>query len=266
MLPPILSTKYGRYKTNQDDLATFLAVTGNLCGAPATLTRPGNASSTDTKSTRPKGKDRKLAKQRAAGPIIDESTRQRTPKLALSSYIPLAEIIAKSHSVHGRIPKWIVTVIDKIISDREDCFRHINGEDVRTFLAKGQQDGHIHPINVLGCVRSILLPKYAAQVATAQNGVQPKTPSKKVLGEISGNANARNVANMFAELRMKTPESSPSSTGDASESSPTIEADDMEKADAWRTSLGRYYDVETPCHLVQSRLCYDKLLTTEQQM
>lgn len=255
MLPTILSTKYGRYKTNQDDLATFLAVTGNLCGAPATLTKPGSASSVDAKSTRPKGKDRKLAKQRAAGPIIDESTRQRTPKLALSSYIPLAEIIAKSRTLHGRIPKWIVTVIDKIISDREDCFRHINGEDVRTFLAKGQQDGHIHPINVLERVRSILLPKYAEQMATAQKGTQPKTPSKRVLGEISGNVNAKNAANMFAELRMKTPESSPSSNGDAGESSPAIEADDMEKADAWRTSLGKYYDVQNPCHLIQCRLC-----------
>lgn len=241
MLPTILSTKYGRYKTNQDDLATFLAVTGNLCGAPATLTRPGDASSAATKSTRPKGKERKLAKQRAAGGIIDESTRQKAPKLALSSYIPLAEIIAKSSSVHGRIPKWVVTVIDKIISDREDCFRHINGEDVLTFLAKGQQDGHIHPINVLGRVRSILVPKHDQQMATARNMVEPRTPSKKVLGEITGNSNAKNATNMFAELRLKTPESSPSSNSDANESSPAIEAEDMEKADAWRTSLRKCY-------------------------
>lgn len=238
MLPTILSTKYGRYKTNQDDLATFLAVTGSLCGASSTLTRPANESSANAKSTRPKGKDRKLAKQRAVGSTIDESTRQRAPKLALSSYIPLAEIIAKSRSVHGRVPKWIITIIDKIISDREDCFRHINGEDVITFLAKGQQDGHIHPINVLGSVRSILVPKYNEQVATAQNMAAPRTPSKKVLGEISGNATARSTANMFAELRLKTPESSPSSIGDANGSSPAIETEDMEKADAWRTSLG----------------------------
>lgn len=237
MLPTILSTKYGRYKTNQDDLATFLAVTGNLCGAPNTLTRPANESSANAKSTRPKGKDRKLAKQRAVGNTIDEPTRQRAPKLALSSYVPLAEIIAKSHSVHGRVPKWIITIIDKIIRDREDCFRHINGEDVLTFLAKGQQDGHIHPINVLGSVRSILVPKYNKQVATAQNMAVPRTPSKKVLVEISGNAAARSAANMFAELRLKTPESSPSSIGDANGSSPAIETEDMEIADAWRTSL-----------------------------
>ena len=243
MFPTILSTKYGRYKANQDDLATFLAVTGNLCGAPPSLTKPGNASSSDVKSTRPKGKDRKLARQRAAGGTIDESTRQRAPKLALGSYVPLAEIIARSSSVHGRIPKWIVTVIDKIISDREDCFLHINGEEVVTFLANGQQDGHIHPINVLGRVRSILLPKYEQQVATTQGRAQPKTPSKKVLGEISGNANTTSAANMFAELRMKTPESSPSSTGGAFESSPAIEAEDMGNADAWRSSLGRSSDI-----------------------
>lgn len=240
MFPTILSTKYGRYKTNQDDLATFLAVTGNLCGAPATLTKPVNASSENAKSSRPKGKERKLAKQRAVGGAIDEPARQRAPKLALSSYIPLAEIIANSSSVHGRIPKWIVTVIDKIISDREDCFRHINGEDVTTFLAKGQQDGHIHPINVLGRVRSILAPKFNEQVTTAQNKIQPRTPSKKVLGETSGNANAKTQANMFAELRLKTPESSPSSNGDYDEQSLALEAEDIEKADAWRTSLGKF--------------------------
>lgn len=240
MVPTTLSTKYGRYKTNQDDLATFLAVTGNLCGAPATLTRPANASSDIVKSTRPKGKDRKLAKQRAVGHNIDETTRQKAPKLALSSYVPLAEIIAKSSSVHGRIPKWIVTVIDKIISDREDCFRHVNGEGVMAFIAKGQQDSHIHPINVLGCVRSILLPRYEEQVTTNPDKAQPKTPCKKVLGEISGNANLSNTVNMFAELRMKTPESSPSSNFGATDLSPAIEIEDMQKADAWRTSLGRY--------------------------
>lgn len=254
-MPTILSTKYGRYKTNQDDLATFLAVRGSLCGAPATLTRPANASSDIVKSTRPKGKDRKLAKQRAVGHNIDEPTRQRAPKLALSSYVPLAEIIAKSSSVHGRIPKWIVTVIDKIISDREDCFRHINGEGVMAFIAKGQQDSHIHPINVLGCVRSILLPKYEEQVTTNSDRVQPKTPSKKVLGEISGNANASNTANMFAELRMKTPESSPSSNVGANNSSPTIEIEDMAKADAWMTSLGNY----STTHSVLSPLAASRL-------
>ncbi|KAI3397036.1 hypothetical protein diail_11271 [Diaporthe ilicicola] len=237
MLPSIFSTTYGRYKTNQDDLATFLAVTGSLCGAPATLIRPANASSDDAKSNRPKGKDRKLAKQRAAGGIIDESTRQRAPKLALRSYVPLAEIIAKSASVHGRVPKWILTVIDKIISDREECFRHINGEDVSEFLEKGQQDGHIHPINVLECVRSILLPRYKEQVATAQMKNQLKTPVKKVLGEISGNAHAGHLGNTFAKLRMKSPEISPSSNGGADEEVKAVEAEDMEKADAWRTSL-----------------------------
>lgn len=197
MLPTIISTKYGRHKTNQDDLATFLAVTGNLRGAPNVLTRPVNASSDEAKSSRPKGKHRKLAKQRATAGIIDESTRQRAPKLALRSYVPLAEMIAKSTSVHGRIPKWILTVIDKIISDREDCFRHINGEDVTTFLEKGQQDGHIHPINVLNSVRSILVPRYEAQAATRQNTVQLKIPNRRVLGEISGNADARETSNVF---------------------------------------------------------------------
>ncbi|KAJ0125236.1 hypothetical protein J7T55_006581 [Diaporthe amygdali] len=237
MLPTIISTKYGRYKTNQDDLATFLAVTGALCGAPNTLIKPDDASSDDAKSNRPKGKDRKLAKQRAAGSIIDESTRQKAPKLALNSYVPLAKIIAKSTSVHGRIPKWIITVIDKIIRDREECFRHINGEDVAAFLAKGQQDGHVHPINVLQCVRSILLPKYQYQVASSQNNDHPKTLSKKVLGETSGNANTRHTANMFASLGIKSPESSPSSGSDDHDQIRAIEAEDIEKADAWRTSL-----------------------------
>ena len=251
MLPTILSTKYGRYKANQDDLATFLAVTGTLCGASSNLTKPGHMSSDDAKSTRLKGKDRKLAKQRAAAATIDEPTRQKAPKLALSSYVPLAEVIAKSTSVHGRIPKWIITVIDKIINDREDCFRHINGEDVMTFLAKGQQDGHIHPINVLGHVRSILAPKYNKQVATAQNMIQPRTPNEKVLGEISGNA-----ANMFAELRMKTPESSPSSNGDSNEQSPAVEVEDMEKADAWRSSLGEYRGIDCALRSLDSyNLC-----------
>ncbi|KAL1876978.1 hypothetical protein Daus18300_002586 [Diaporthe australafricana] len=238
MPPTIISTKYGRYKTNQDDLATFLAVTGNLCGAPTALTRPVNTSSDDAKSSRPKGKDRKLAKQRATGGIIDESTRQRAPKLALSSYVPLAQIIAKSSSIHGKIPKWILTVIDKIISDREDCFRHINGEDVATFLEKGQQDGHIHPINVLDRVRSILLPKYEKQVATARSTTIPlRTPNKRVLGEMSGNADARDASNVFAKLKIKSPESSPPSKGDANEPINSVEAEDMEKADAWRISL-----------------------------
>ncbi|POS69509.1 hypothetical protein DHEL01_v212098 [Diaporthe helianthi] len=237
MLPATLSTKYGRYKSNQDDLATFLAVTGTLCGAPATLTKPLNPSSDDTKSARPKGKDRKLAKQRAAAGSIDQPTRQRAPKLALSSYVPLAEVIAKSSSVHGSIPKWIITVIDKIINDREDCFRHINGDDVAVFLAKGQQDGHIHPINVLARVRSILAPKHIRQVARAQNVNQPRTPTKKVLGEVSGNATAKKSANMFAELRLKSPESSPSSNSESSEHKSAVEAEDLEKADAWRTSL-----------------------------
>lgn len=238
MLPATLSTKYGRYKSNQDDLATFLAVAGTLCGAPATLTKPMDPSSDNTKSNRPKGKDRKLAKQRAAASNIDQSTRQRAPKLALSSYIPLAEAIARSSSVHGRIPKWIITVIDKIINDREDFFRHINGEDVAAFLAKGQQDGHIHPINVLGRVRSIFAPKHTEQVTSAQNMNQPRTPMKKVLGEVSGNATAKSSANMFAELRLKSPESSPSSHSDSGEHRSAVEAEDMEKADAWRTSLG----------------------------
>lgn len=256
MLPTILSTKYGRYKTNQDDLATFLAITGNLCGAPPSLTKPANASSDHVKSTRPKGKDRKLAKQRAAGGTIDDPTRQRAPKLALSSYVPLAEIIAKSSSVHGRVPKWIVTVIDKIISDRQDCFRQINGEDVTAFLAKGHQDGHIHPINVLGRVRSILLPKYEQQMTTTLGKVQPKTPSKRVLGEISGNVGATSAANMFAELRIKTPDSSPSSDGASFASSPAIEAEDMEKADAWRTSLRTYFELRIHHYLIPPTLCF----------
>jgi hypothetical protein len=250
MLPSTLSTKYGRYKTNQDDLATFLAVTGNLCGAPATLTKPGSSSADNIKSTRLKGKDRKLAKQRATlagGAVqVDESTRQRAPRLALSSYVPLAEVIAQSSSVHGRIPKWIITIIDKIISDREDCFRHINGQDVAAFLDKGEYDGHIHPINVLASVRSILAPKYNKQAVAAhmQEMGHPKTPGKRrgVLGETSGNAVAKNSANMFAELRPNTPESSPSppsrGQADANRQSFAPDTEEMDKADSWRTSLG----------------------------
>lgn len=239
MLPATLSTKYGRYKSNQDDLATFLAVTGTLCGAPATLTKPVETSSDNTKSSRPKGKDRKLAKQRAAASTTDQSTRQRAPRLALSSYVPLAEVIAKSSSVHGRIPKWIISVIDKIINDREDCFRHINGEDVAAFVAKGQQDGHIHPIDVLGRVRSILAPKHIEQATRVQNMNQHRTPVKKVLREVSGNATAKGSVNTFAELRLRSPESSPSSSGDSGEHTSAVEAEDTEKADAWRTSLGK---------------------------
>lgn len=258
MLPATLATKYGRYKTNQDDLATFLAVRGNLCGASAALTKPSNSSSDGTKSTRPKGKDRKLAKQRAAGGNIHESTRQRAPKLALSSYVPLAEVIVKSSSVHGRIPKWIITVIDKIINDREDCFRHINGEDVTAFLANGQQDGHIHPINVLGRVRSILAPKYNEQVAMAQKLRQPRTPIKKVLGEISGNSMAKDSANFFSELRLKTPESSPRANDYPNEQSSVAEAEDMQQACTWRNSLGQYYAIHSDfACLIPYSLCFE---------
>lgn len=50
---------------------------------------------------------------------------------------------------------------------------------------------------------------------------------------------------------MKSPESSPPSEGDANEQTNAVEAEDTEKADAWRTSLGEYHD--TPCSPAQPR-------------
>ncbi|ROW06772.1 hypothetical protein VMCG_04141 [Cytospora schulzeri] len=229
MLPSLVSTKYGRYKVNQDDLATYLAVTGTLCGAPRSLTKSGGCSS-GIKSTRLKGKDRKLAKRQAADAFIDATTRQRAPKLELDSYVPLAEIIAKSTSIHSRVPRWVISIIDKIIQDRQDCFQHINGEDVATFLSKGQYDGHIHPINVLEKVRAILFRKYEKQVAIAQQKTQPKTLVKRVVGEISGNA--------FAKLKIDSPDESPSLTGVSDAQTEEADARDQAQADAWRKSLG----------------------------
>ncbi|KUI58921.1 hypothetical protein VP1G_06184 [Cytospora mali] len=217
---------------NQDDLATFLAATGILCGAPSSLTATSNDASSDVKSTRLKGKVRKLAKQQAADGVIDATTHQRAPKLELYSYVPLAEIIAKSTSVHSRVPRWVISIIDKIIQDRQDCFQHINGEDVATFLSKGQYDGHIHPINVLEKVRSVLVHKYESQVALAQKKAQaqPKTPVRRALGEISGNA--------FAKLKIDSPEKTPSPTAHSASQAEEADAQDRAQADAWRTSLG----------------------------
>lgn len=230
MLPSLVSTKYGRYKVNQDDLATYLAVTGTLCGAPRSLTKP-NDNSSEIKSTRLKGKERKLAKQQTANGVIDVTTRQRAPKLELDSYVPLAEIISKSNSIHSRVPRWVISIIDKIVQDRHDCFQHINGEDVSTFLAKGQYDGHIHPINVLERVRSILGSKYEKQLALAQQKSLPKTPGKRVLGEISGNA--------FAKLKIDSPEKPSSPTRPDEAQAQEAEARDQAQADAWRNSLGK---------------------------
>lgn len=232
MLPSLVSTKYGRYKVNQDDLATYLAVTGTLCGASRSLTKTNDCSS-EVKSMRLKGKERKLAKQQAADGFIDATTRQRAPKLELDSYVPLAEIISKSKSIHSRVPRWVISIIDKIIQDRHDCFQYINGEDVATFLSKGQYDGHIHPINVLERVRSILVLKYEKQVALTQQKSLPKTPAKRVLGEISGNA--------FANLKIDSPEKSPSSTERSDAQTEKAEARDQAQADAWRNSLGKLY-------------------------
>jgi hypothetical protein len=178
-----------------------------------------------------KGKERKLAKQQAADGVTDATTRQRAPKLELNSYVPLAEIIAKSNSNHSRVPRWVIRIIDKIIQDRHDCFQHINGEDVPTFLSKGQYDGHIHPINVLERVRSILLLKYEKQVALTQRKSLPKTPVKRVLGEISGNA--------FAKLKIDSPEKSTSSPRRSDAQTEEAEAHDQAQANAWRNSLGK---------------------------
>ncbi|KUI67522.1 hypothetical protein VM1G_03630 [Cytospora mali] len=228
-----LATEYTRLNEDYtDELGYTEAVTGILCGAPSSLTATPNDASSDVKSTRLKGKERKLAKQQAADEFIDATTRQRAPKLELYSYVPLAEIIAKSTSVHSRVPRWVIRIIDKIIQDRQDCFQHINGEDVATFLSKGQYDGHIHPINVLEQVRSILVLKYEAQVALTQKKAQaqPKTPVRRALGEISGNA--------FAKLKIDSPEETPSPTAHLASQTEEADAQDRAQVDAWRTSLG----------------------------
>lgn len=117
MASPNFAT-YARYKSMQDDFANFLGQTGRLCKAPSHLLQepedpqkkdatpqPTPDGEADGKTAsgrgRLKGKARKLARAKEDSKGKTKSEVVKTYKLYIKNYIPLAQHVAESKSVHS---------------------------------------------------------------------------------------------------------------------------------------------------------------------
>lgn len=116
----------------QDDFANFLGQTGRLCKAPSHLLQePENSQKKDTppqptpddKPTggqgRLKGKARKLAREKENSEANTKFESVKTYKLYVKNYIPLAQHVADSKSVHSiSESKSFEHVIPKFLSHK----------------------------------------------------------------------------------------------------------------------------------------------------
>lgn len=206
MASPIITT-YGRYKSMQDDFANFLGQTGRLCKAPSHLLQePEDPQGKDappqpTQEDKPtggqgrlKGKARKLAREKENSEAKTKTEPVKTYKLYVKNYIPLAQHVADSKSVHSisesksfehvipkfflqklkvrlmrignPVPTWIVNTLTSIIRDREEIltyYKHTDGTSQEFSGAEQLQcdnEKHEHMISVLRRVRIILRAKH----------------------------------------------------------------------------------------------------------
>jgi hypothetical protein len=148
MLPSILSSSYSRYKHDTDAIAGWLATTAK---------RFGYVSTTKSKSTRKKGKERK-----ATGTTAQQAHGRPSYTVAIKDFTVLAEFIAGKKDPEIKVPPKLAALLDRTITARRWF-----SSNLAAYLKDDQQkqesdNRHVFFLGILERVRDILKPCYSA--------------------------------------------------------------------------------------------------------
>jgi hypothetical protein len=166
MLPPPLFSSYRQYKQDTDAVASWLVVTAKAHGYPADLLSNEPA---PAKSSRLKGKARKLASQNQQKPDKPSAARKYT--VAIKDFASLAGWIA-SRQPPVAVPSAFASVIDRVIKVRSSFGDDMASHGHQPDEASNRQ--HNYFLGILEKVRDVLRPRMPAGVAE----VLPQRPEE----------------------------------------------------------------------------------------
>ncbi|THV88625.1 hypothetical protein D6D27_07148 [Aureobasidium pullulans] len=191
MLPDFLQETYSTYKRDTDSVANWLATTAKRCGySPEVLIKSENTpvqpkdsqqpEIQPQKTTRLKGKVRKLAKAAAAENETKtvKNTSSSVYTISIKSFITLASQIAEHRKPTVSVPSSFSVILNRAIDFRRkhnEWFRQIDTDDAST----DGNNTHAHFISVLERVRDVLKPIMATESAHALPKKQSTTAGRK---------------------------------------------------------------------------------------
>lgn len=147
MLPQNLANSYARYKNDTDALASWLASTAHQLGYVA---------ETQTKSSRKKGKNRKVAQKQAAA---NQNQVRRNYTIAIKDFTVLAQFIASKHEPKVQVPQGLARLLDRTIKARQWFADRLESLVPQASPDKTDSDDrHKYFLSILKEVREILSP------------------------------------------------------------------------------------------------------------
>ena len=172
MLPEALFDSYKQYKADTHKIVQWLATTATKCGYSPP---PSSAEAEQQgKSTKLKGRARKLAREAAAAgsntPLRqDAEDTVKTQIVPLSQFLPMAEAIAKA-ATPARISTGLTKLFKRCIESRTGVtdWYQANLTDDDSDHEDGES-GHGHFIGVLQHALQVLIPVHKLQELDKQN-------------------------------------------------------------------------------------------------
>jgi len=178
MLPDHLYSSYKRYKADTDYIANWLATTALRSGyVPIAL--QSNAASKAPKSSRLKGKARKLAQTASQTPTHAQTQPTRIYRIEIEEFVSLAEFIAKSPNLITEKPRTFAYVLQCCIRERSRHLAYHSESGIEALSLEGDLR-HDHFIRVLQQVQATLRPILPElDLSAGMNAAKSQTDSEK---------------------------------------------------------------------------------------
>ncbi|CEJ92114.1 hypothetical protein VHEMI07787 [[Torrubiella] hemipterigena] len=200
MLPEGLNSRYKRYKADTQAVASWLVTTAEKCGYQLPTSEKAT---TSTKSTRLKGKARKMAREHKTATPENLS---HPYLLYMDAFIPLARWIANCRKPRILVPATFAYHLQHAIADRKRFQKYYEKAEENT------NDGHGHFISVLQSVRDILM-------SNLEPGVSFEKESNNE--DLDIHLDCPGLENMFSQLQVEdTPDESMGRAADDVPSAP----------------------------------------------
>ncbi|KAJ3044402.1 hypothetical protein HDV00_002294 [Rhizophlyctis rosea] len=153
-LPGFLFDRYNKYKADTDTLTQWLAETATSLGYQLRCdrTQAGDALKNPqppAPQPRLKGKARKQARMQSQSKTTPAPANTIRKKIQLAELLPLADFIAASKSITGRVPKAIISVAQRAIEVRKRFADWFQSREEKTAEDVENDRTHQHFIEVL---------------------------------------------------------------------------------------------------------------------
>ncbi|KAJ9612123.1 hypothetical protein H2200_003720 [Cladophialophora chaetospira] len=228
MLPQYLHSTYLQYKSDTDEIATWLATTAKRCGFAADLL----IATDPDKPKKLKGRARMLAKQAAkaeaakhgeAATSLTPATKAPKYTVAVKDYLPMAQNITAFHKPPVKVPDSFAKTLDRAISLRKQVGAGISsspgGVNARDPDDEKSDATHSFFVGVLEAVRDTLKPRMSP-AASKKFGLAQSTSNKSNVGAT--------VTNIFSLLEIEESVATPEADSQAPPVAPAATASSYE--------------------------------------